>query len=62
MTDNYLERAKEFLDSSVHTDDTATLAPLFAQLSAAAALIDIAESLGALCGILIEALQLDDPS
>ena len=58
---SYMDKAEEFLDKSERTEDPLTLAPLFAGQAQAAALIEIAYSLDALCGILIDAFHLNDP-
>ena len=58
---NYLEEAQVRYDNSILTGDTVTLAPLFAQQAQAAALLDIAEALGCIAGVLIEWFEAEHP-
>ena len=58
---SYLDKAEELLDRSERTESETVLAPLFAGQAQAAALIEIAYSLDALCGILIDAFRLNVP-
>ena len=59
--DDYLATAKSFLDRSNRTESTTALAPLFAAQAQAAALIDIAEALGCIAGVLIEWYETEHP-